>query len=208
MFWFTQVKDKVFKPSKALNDFQFGKCSLLVFYGTVFPRHLNLKAWAVLLRTLWLLLVLFFDFCTRVQDRKCVRIVDLFFWQKFIHCSLPVPSRLALGVEDRRIPDGGFSASSSWDRNHGPKRARLNIPRQGRLTGAWCTRPNNRVQWLLVDITKPARVVGFAVQGRQDYGQWVTSLKISYSKDGIYFRYYTERRRPKVCFTLIYLMPC
>lgn len=128
-----------------------------------------------------------------------MRIADLFFWWTCIHCSLPVPSRLALGVEDRRIPDGGFSASSSWNRNHGPKRARLNIPRQGRLTGAWCARSNNRAQWLLVDITKPARVVGFAVQGRQDYSQWVTSLRISYSKDGIYFRYYTERRRPKVC---------
>ncbi|KAJ7386567.1 hypothetical protein OS493_008711 [Desmophyllum pertusum] len=113
-------------------------------------------------------------------------------------CSLPVPSRLALGVEDRRIPDGGFSASSFWDRNHGPKRARLNIPKQGRLTGAWSARANNRAQWLLIDITKPARVVGFAVQGRQDHSQWVTSLRISYSKNGINFRYYTERRRPKV----------
>ena len=126
-------------------------------------------------------------------------IAYLFFCLTCILCSLTVPSRLALGVEDRRIPDGGFSASSSWNRKHGPKRARLNIPREGRLTGAWCARSNNRAQWLLVDITKPARVVGFGVQGRQDYSQWVTSLKISYSKDGIHFRYYTERRRPKVC---------
>ena len=111
----------------------------------------------------------------------------------------PVPSRLALGVEDRRIPDGGFSASSSWDRNHGPKRARLNIIRRGRLTGAWSSRANNRAQWLLIDITKMARVVGFAIQGRQDNNQWVMSLRISYSRDGIRFRYYTERRRAKVC---------
>lgn len=120
-------------------------------------------------------------------------------------CSSPVPTRLALGVEDRRIPDGSFSASTSWDRNHGPKRARLNIPRQRRLTGAWSARVNNRAQWLLIDITKPARVAGFAVQGRQDYNQWVTSLRISYSRDGIHFRYYTKRRRPKVC---LYLAQC
>lgn len=142
--------------------------------------------------TLWLLSFLYFDFILS-------SIAYLFFCITCILCSLTVPSRLALGVEDRRIPDGGFSASSSWNRNHGPKRARLNIPREGRLTGAWCARSNNRAQWLLVDITKPARVVGFGVQGRQDYSQWVTSLRISYSKDGIHFRYYTERRRPKVC---------
>lgn len=158
-----------------------------------------MKVWTLFFCTLWLLLVVYFNVCTRAQNRKCVRIADVFFWPTCILCPLPVPSRLALGVEDRRIPDGGFSASSSWNRNHGPKRARLNIPRRGRLTGAWCARSNNRAQWLLVDITKLARVVGFAVQGRQDYSQWVTSLRISYSKGGIYFRYYTERRRPKVC---------
>lgn len=113
--------------------------------------------------------------------------------------SLPAPSRLALGVEDRRIPDGAFSSSSSWNRNHGPKRSRLNIARQGRRTGAWSSRVNNRAQWLLIDITKMARVVGFAIQGRQDHNQWVMSVRISYSRDGIRFRYYTERRRPKVC---------
>lgn len=122
----------------------------------------------------------------------------------------PAPSRLALGVEDRRIPDGGFSASSSWDRNHGPKRARLNIIRRGRLTGAWSSRVNNRAQWLLIDITKQARVVGFAIQGRQDYNQWVVSLRISHSVGGIKFRYYTERRRAKVCSSafLFYNIEC
>ena len=110
-----------------------------------------------------------------------------------------MPSRLALGVEDRRIPDGGFSASTSFDRNHGPKRARLNIIKQGPRRGAWSARVNNRAQWLLIDITKQARVIGFAVQGRQDYNQWVMSLRISHSREGIRFRYYTERRRPKVC---------
>ena len=119
-------------------------------------------------------------------------------------CFSPVPTRLALGVEDRRIPDGSLSASSSWDRNHGPKRARLNIPRQGRLRGAWSSRANNPAQWLCVDITKLARVAGFAVQGRQDYSQWVTSLRISYSRDGINFRFYSERRTPKVHFHLMW----
>ena len=122
----------------------------------------------------------------------------------------PAPSRLALGVEDRRIPDGGFSASSSWDRNHGPKRARLNIIKRGRLTGSWSSRVNNRAQWLLIDITKQARVVGFAVQGRQDYNQWVVSLRISHSVGGVRFRYYTERRRAKVCSSalLFYNIDC
>ena len=112
--------------------------------------------------------------------------------------SSSAPSKLALGVEDRRIPDGSFSASSSWSREFAPKQARLNLAKRGRLYGAWAARRNNRAQWLLVDITKLARVVGFATQGRQDYNQWVMSLRISYSRDGIRFLYYSERRRPKV----------
>ncbi|XP_015757096.1 PREDICTED: uncharacterized protein LOC107336222 [Acropora digitifera] len=108
------------------------------------------------------------------------------------------PSKLALGVEDRSIPDGSFSASSSWSREFAPKQARLNLAKRGRLYGAWAARRNNRAQWLLVDITKLARVVGFATQGRQDYNQWVMSLRISYSRDGIRFLYYSERRRPKL----------
>lgn len=114
--------------------------------------------------------------------------------------SSPAPSKLALGVEDRRIPDGSFSASSNWNRGFAPKRARLNAVKRGRLYGAWAARRSNRAQWLLVDITKLARVVGFATQGRQDYNQWVMSLRISYSRDGIRFHYYTERRRPKVSY--------
>ena len=165
---------------------------LLINFVRLFFLSIDNETTVLFFCTLWLLSFLYFDFILS-------SIAYLFFCITCILCSLTVPSRLALGVEDRRIPDGGFSASSSWNRNHGPKRARLNIPREGRLTGAWCARSNNRAQWLLVDITKPARVVGFGVQGRQDYSQWVTSLKISYSKDGIHFRYYTERRRPKVC---------
>ena len=114
--------------------------------------------------------------------------------------SSSAPSKLALGVEDRRIPDGSFSASSSWNRDFAPKQARLNLAKRGRLYGAWAARRNNRAQWLLVDITKLARVVGFATQGRQDYNQWVMSLRISYSRDGIRFLYYSERRRPKVLY--------
>ena len=142
------------------------------------------------------------NFCDLCQHNTYF--CDLFLFINAGKHNLPLlftlaPSRLALGVEDRRIPDGGFSASSSWDRNHGAKRARLNIVRRGRRIGAWSSRVKNRAQWLLIDITKMARVVGFAIQGRQDANQWVMSLRISYSRDGIRFRYYTERKRPKVC---------
>ena len=109
-----------------------------------------------------------------------------------------VRSRLPLGVEDRRIPDGSFEASSSWDRNHGPKRSRLNMLRRRSRRGAWSARHNNRRQWLQVDIGASARVIGFGTQGRQDANQWVTSFKISSSRNGLRFVYYKEKGRVKV----------
>lgn len=110
----------------------------------------------------------------------------------------PVVSRLPLGVEDRRIPDGSFSASSSWNRNHGPKRCRLNTLRRHSRTGAWSARHNNRGQWLQVDIGATARVIGFGTQGRQDANQWVKSYRVSYSQGGLRFVYYKESTGVKV----------
>jgi hypothetical protein len=103
-------------------------------------------------------------------------------------------SRLGLGVEDGRIPDGFLTATSMWNKGHGPQRARLNIARTRSGVGAWCGRHNNRRQFLQVDIGSQAKVVAIATQGRQDANQWVKSYKISSSKDGIRYKYY-----PKVC---------
>jgi len=97
---------------------------------------------------------------------------------------LAVARSLALGVEDRRIPDGAISASSIWDYNHRASNARLNAVRRGHRTGGWSSRHNKRGQWIQVDIGTLARVTGVALQGRQDYSQWVTRYVVKYSVNG------------------------
>nr|WFD50011.1 nectin variant 3 [Paracentrotus lividus] len=92
-----------------------------------------------------------------------------------------------LGLESTVIPDSSLTASSEWDPDHGPKRARLNLARVGILRGAWSARTNNVNQWIQVDLLSPYRIFAVATQGRQDLNQWVTSYKIACSSDGATF---------------------
>ena len=62
----------------------------------------------------------------------------------------PGKCKVPVGLEDRRIPSGAFSASSSYNSKHGPDRARLNqVAGRGR-TGAWVAQRKNARQWLQV----------------------------------------------------------
>jgi len=74
--------------------------------------------------------------------------------------------------------------------NHNAARARLNIVRQGSLTGSWSARYNNNLQWLQLKLNKVSKITAFATQGRQDYNQWVKSYKLQYSLDGGHFEDY------------------
>jgi len=79
-------------------------------------------------------------------------------------------------MESGAIADSQITASSEWDANHSPKRARLhtreNIP--GR--GAWSSLTKDSYQWLQVDLGKITPVTHVATQGRNSYtpSQWVT----------------------------------
>jgi hypothetical protein len=115
-----------------------------------------------------------------------------------VHILFLVVYRLALGIEDRRIPERAFSSSSNWDNNHRASNARLNFIRRARRTGGWSARHNKRGQWLQVDIGSLARVTGIATQGRQDTKQWVTRFYVSYSTDGRRFFPYRIGRRKVV----------
>ena len=90
-------------------------------------------------------------------------------------------------MQNGRIKSYQLSASSSWDKNHGPSNARLHLRRRGARVGAWCARSNTRYQWLQVDFRRAMRVVKIATQGRQDGRQWVTQYYLSYSQDGAHF---------------------
>ncbi|EDO48091.1 predicted protein, partial [Nematostella vectensis] len=95
-----------------------------------------------------------------------------------------------LGIEDRKIPRRAITASSSFDRNHGTDRARLNTVKQGSKRGAWSAKRNNRRQWLQVDLGRRTVVTKILTQGRQDLRQWVKTYYVLYSNDGRRFRKY------------------
>lgn len=103
-------------------------------------------------------------------------------------------------MKNGRIPSRAITASSKWDRYHGPDRARLQISRRGRYIGAWSAKHNNPQQWLKVDFTSPVKVLAVATQGRQDASQWVTRYYLSYGFDGINFVPYLCRKVSQKCY--------
>ena len=62
----------------------------------------------------------------------------------------PGRCKIPIGLEDRRIPSGAFSASTSYNSKHGPERARLNQVAGGGRTGGWVSQRNDVKQWLQV----------------------------------------------------------
>lgn len=115
---------------------------------------------------------------------------------------LKAPYGVEIGLEDGKVPDRAFSASSQWDKYHRANRARLNSVATKRYRGGWSARKNNRRQWLQVKLRRRARIPGLATQGRQDLNQWVRSYSISYSLTGRSFRPYKENGRVKVIVSL------
>ena len=105
---------------------------------------------------------------------------------------------MPLGMEDRRILSGHLRASSSYNYNHGPDRARLNIYASHGRTGAWVAKYRNVRQWLQIDLRQLSIIKGIATQGRREAHQFVKSYTISYSVKGLRFRMYSAFGRVKV----------
>ena len=104
-------------------------------------------------------------------------------------------------MQSGEISDEQLSASSEWDRNHGAKRGRLNIAKQGSLPAAWSSRRNDQNQWIQIDLrTHYTKVTAVATQGRGDWDQWVTKYRLQYGHDGEKFEFYKEPEQtaPKV----------
>ena len=94
---------------------------------------------------------------------------------------------MSLGVEDKRIPDGAFTASGSYDNNYRPSLARLNILSDGKHGGAWCPKHKSTNQWLQVDLGAITAVTKVATQGRYNSEDRVRTYTLSYSVDGIHW---------------------
>ena len=98
-------------------------------------------------------------------------------------------------MENGAIVDSRISASSEWDGNHSPKRARLHTRETVTGRGAWSSLTNNLNQWLQVDLDKITPVTHVATQGRNFFspGQWVTKYKLQFSDDGASFSFYKRQ---------------
>ena len=112
---------------------------------------------------------------------------------------------MPLGLEDDRVPDPKFRASSSASFYCAARNARLHQQRAGRNGGAWCSRVSNRKQWLQVDFGTDTVVTKVCTQGRQNSDQWVTSYYLSFSSRGQKFVTYKEGRQTKVDWETIAL---
>ena len=121
-----------------------------------------------------------------------LRLLFLCFVELLRSCFLP------FGLSSGRITNRQLKASSSWDRNHGPSRARLNIRRQASRVGAWSARHNNRKQWLMIDLARPSRICKIATQGRDDTNQFVRNYYLYYSQNGRSWHTFKEGGKIKV----------
>lgn len=105
---------------------------------------------------------------------------------------------MPLGMEDRRILPGHLRASSSYNYNHGPDRARLNMINAHSRTGGWMAKYRNQKQWLQIDCRQMSIIKGIATQGRRAAQYWVSSYDLSYGVDGRRFKAYSVGGRIKV----------
>lgn len=117
-------------------------------------------------------------------------------------CFLSGKCDVPLGLEDGRIPNPMFRASSSYNFYCAARNARLHQRRAGRNGGAWCSRARNNKQWLQVDFGTDTVVTRVSTQGRHNSDQWVTSYYVSFSSRGQRFITYKEGRRTKVLKSL------
>jgi len=101
-------------------------------------------------------------------------------------------------MEDKRIPDAAFTASSSVDNNHRPSLARLNVLSDGKHVGAWCPKVKSTNQWLQIDLGAITAVTKVATQGRYNSEDRVRTYTLSYSVDGIHWTGYKQRATGKV----------
>ncbi len=101
----------------------------------------------------------------------------------------------ALGMQSERIPNSAITASTG---SHSAINGRLHfLSRSGRV-GGWVARQHDENQFLQVNFGDWRKVTRVAIQGRQDFDQWVKSFSLSYGYDSVIFEDYKEESVKKV----------
>ncbi|VDO13375.1 unnamed protein product [Rodentolepis nana] len=96
-----------------------------------------------------------------------------------------------LGMISGAITDAQISASSFMD--EGDWAINSCSPNNARpfLTNglAWCPKYKSSTEWLQIDLGVRATITGVMLQGRGDGEEWVASYTLSFSDDGIFWRF-------------------
>ena len=98
-------------------------------------------------------------------------------------------------MESGKINNSQITASSVWSdaSEYQPWAGRLNNP-----NGFWHAKQARVGEWLQIDFKQKMIVTKIATQGRPNHAQWVTSYKISFSKDAVLWDFYKENGKKKV----------
>ena len=110
-------------------------------------------------------------------------------------CLLTACHSQAIGVTSSdAIPDGSFSALTSYNNNRRPWVGRLNLNSWG-----WLPKTNtNPADYLQIDLLYGYVICAVATQGAAGANQWVTKYKIQLSLNGTTFNIYRENNTEKV----------
>ena len=110
-------------------------------------------------------------------------------------CLLTACHSQAIGVTSSdAIPDGSFSASSSYNNNRRPSVGRLNLNSWG-----WLPETNtNHADYLQIDLLYDYVICAVATQGAVGGDQWITKYKIQLSLNDTIFYSYRENNAEKV----------
>ena len=105
----------------------------------------------------------------------------------------------ALGMQSKQISDSAITASSYWSGVNSAYYGRLHfLPSSSQVGGAWLSQSNDKGQFFQVHFGDWRKLTRVAIQGRQDWDQWVKSFSLSYGYDSEIFQNYTEEEVKKV----------
>ena len=89
-----------------------------------------------------------------------------------------------LGMENGTIQDSEINASSAYNVNFGPQKARLHMKEKkgdGGYRAGWMPKTNDVKQWIEINLKKVMKITKIATQGGYDNGyKWVTGFSLSY----------------------------
>ena len=89
-----------------------------------------------------------------------------------------------LGMENGTIQDSEINASSAYNVNFGPQKARLHMKEKkgdGGYRAGWRPKTDDKRQWIEINLKKVMKITKIATQGGYDNGYtWVKSFSLSY----------------------------